>query len=190
MNSKLKIFLTIVITALVAGGGVYLWQNPKQEAPVNKVEETVVEEEAITPEINETTMGEKDYTWSEYNIAFDYPTGWNVYETHTNIDGENADGLIITESEITGATGGGFEIEIYAITHLTLEERLNNLNEINSFEDAGHVRIGEITFRLVYYDIFNLRRPRYLIEKNGVLYQFNTQSESIVEDTLESLRFL
>lgn len=177
MNSALKTFLTILITALVVGGGVYLWQNSEQEAP-----------EVIVKDSEETI--EKDYTWSKYDLAFNYPDGWNVYDTSINIDGENADGLVVTESEISGDTGGGFEIELYAVTHLSLEERIETLSSIDGFEDAGQVKFGENTFRLVYIDVFELRRPQYLIEKNGVLFQIHAQKEAVVEDVLESLNFL
>lgn len=189
MNSALKTFLTILVTALVAGGGVYWWQNSGQEAPEEIVEDTI--ETIGGQELeNEVKESEKDYTWSKYNIAFNYPDGWNIYDTSINIDGENADGLVVTESEITGDTGGGFEIEVYAVTHLSLEERVENLSSIDSFEDAGQVTFGENTFRLVYRDVFGLRRPLYLIENNGVLYQIHAQKETVAEEVLESLSFL
>jgi len=189
MNSALKTFFTILVTALVAGGGVYWWQNSGQEAPEEIVEDTAETIGGQETE-NEVNESEKDYTWSKYDIAFNYPDGWNIYDTQLNIDGQESDGLVVTESEITGDTGGGFEIEVYAVTHLLLEERVDNLSSINSFEDAGQVKFGENTFRLVYRDVFGLRRPLYLIESNGVLYQIHAQNEAVADDVLESLSFL
>lgn len=64
MNSTLKTFLTIIVTAAVVGGGVYFWQNlPKKEAEVmssqqQEVVETRSTEQSPAPQQNKVARPE------------------------------------------------------------------------------------------------------------------------------------
>lgn len=192
-----------IVAALVAGGGVYYWQNSQENLPVEISEETTEEtSEKVTAEVveevaeitteNKSEVEEpvRDYNWSNYNVAFNYPNGWNTYKNKCFDGGIEADGLVITKSVITGDTGGGFEIEFCAVKSFSLAEYVASLRDVDGFEDVGQVRFGQNTFRVIYYNVFDLRRPHYLLESNGVLYVILMRDELLAEMVLETFVLL
>ncbi len=81
MNRTWKIIVSVIITTIIVGGGVYMWQRNTDKQPTQEiadVETTTTETESTnqTPKVELNT-----YNNTELGISFQYPTQWgNVWE--------------------------------------------------------------------------------------------------------------
>lgn len=85
------IVLTTAITAVVIGGGFFLWQNQATETEEPRtVKDNPQIEENITRKsqqpASEVTRTTKSYTSKSYAVSFEYPDDWTVNEDLAQLD--------------------------------------------------------------------------------------------------------
>lgn len=91
MNQTVKIVLSIIILAIIVGGGVYLWQTQNSTKNINS--ESPITEETTSPATNVESQPEikvdevptiannwQNYQNEKLGFQIKYPQGWVVYE--------------------------------------------------------------------------------------------------------------
>jgi hypothetical protein len=78
-NNPYTIALTIVLTALISGGGVYFWQNNDRED-------------------NEKNL--KEYTDTTTGVSFKYPSEWSIGSEKNNPESEKKPKLFVDSLDI------------------------------------------------------------------------------------------
>ena len=74
MNSKLKTISTIIITALIVGGGIYFWQQSSSAPNETQMTNSTAsdETEKVKTEIEDSQLFEGD------GFVFNYPANWTM----------------------------------------------------------------------------------------------------------------
>jgi len=186
MQSKqwATILIAVVITAIVVGGGVYLWQKQKTSLPNTNLEQTNLPEVGelsnvsnipSTPEENQTGT---EYTNSKLGFSLQIPDGYLVSQV--------SDGMLQIVSKPTPQN----ETPLPEVT-----VRVGNLEDIKSdtIVKEENVEINGVAGKKFTVSYGEGQCPVYRFSNQEKIYEFSLYEcleSNIFEDVVKSFRII
>lgn len=90
MKTLLAVVLAVILSAIIVGGGTYYFMNSRSEDDKAALESQVSN---LTTQLAQKNMGSSEenestqkYTNETYDLSFEYPNDWYVFENDTNFE--------------------------------------------------------------------------------------------------------
>lgn len=174
MKNTTMIIFTILITAIVVGGGTYLFQKSQNEQTVDDGKPPVVMDNS------------KTYEWNNQDVSFKYLEGYNVLE--------RSDGsvFVTTATKLPDGDVSIFWTHIKIDSSTTLEKRLAEYKKGTDFTQSTEIIGGnEFTKATLFSEFGGFTETHFLREANGRLldYTMGKGDEVLSIRVLESIKF-
>jgi len=201
MNKTLVMLLTILLTAVIVGGGVYFWQQSQLESLQGVVEELQSENEALKGDVESTndkveseeTQGEEtsslegDYVNEKYGYSLDPPSNFDVNTKDYDNDS------IEDESTIWVGTKSDFWTDGFYVRIVSdLDSRISEVQEnVSEIVGQSQVTLGgkSATKVVVGWDI-GYQVAYYFIEANNHIFEIQVvNSNDEAQDVIETIKF-
>lgn len=180
MKNTTMIIFTILITAILVGGGVYLFQKSQLEKLNQKNEETMGKEES--PIENNS----KTYKWITQNVSFKYIERYNILER------SNSSLFITTATQLPDGDVSVFWTMIEIDSSTTFEKRLAEYKKGTDFTQSKEIIGGNKFTKVTFFSEFGgFTETHFLMEANGKLldYKMGKGDEVLAVRVLESIKF-
>jgi len=199
MNKTLATLLTILLTAVIVGGGVYFWQQSQLESLQDAVEKLQTENEELKDDMEsvESQIGEEDnevssmlegdYVNEKYGYSLDLPSNFDVYT-----EGYDNDGI---EDESTVWVGiksdlwtDGFYVRVISDLDSRISEVKQNVAEVVG---QSEVTLGgqSATKVVVGWDI-GYQVAYYFVEANNHIFEIQVvNSNDDAQNVIETIQF-
>lgn len=201
MNKTLTTLLTILLTAVIVGGGVYFWQQSQLESLQDAVEELQSENEELKDDMEsmedkveveegqdeETPSLEGDYVNEKYGYSIDFPSNFDVYTEGYDNDGIEDESTVWVGTESDFWTDG-FYIRIISDLNSRISEVQKNVAEVVG---KSHITLGgKSAIKVVVGWHIGYQVAYYFVEANNHIFEIQVvNSNDDAQAVIQTIQF-
>jgi len=191
MNKTLATLLTILLTAVIVGGGIYFWQQSQLESLQDAVEELQSENEELKDYMesmnDEPSALEGNYVNEKYGYSLDLPSNFDVYTEGYDNNGIEDESTVWVGTESDFWTDG-FYVRIISDLDSRISEVQENVTDVvgQSQPTLG----GQSTTKVVVGWAIGYQVAYYFIETNNHIFEIQVvNSNDDAQAVIQTIQF-